>query len=83
VTAAAAELLRMKQRRLVTMFLSQSANRRGFDLYQDRLARLSVSPVPMLAFRFLGFGGRMFAVPFVDPQLDWLNVEPPEEILLP
>jgi len=46
-------------------------------IYQDRLLRLKLSSVPMTTFRILGFGGRMFAVPFVDPQIDWLSVEPP------
>jgi len=31
-----------------------------------------------MTFRVLGFGGRMFAVPFVDRQIEWLNVEPPK-----
>jgi hypothetical protein len=29
----------------------------------------------MMTFRVLGFGGRMFAVPFVDPLFDWIGVE--------
>ena len=42
-----------------------------------------VTPLPMLAYRLLGFGGRMFDVPFVQPQTDWLNEEPPKEVILP
>jgi parvulin-like peptidyl-prolyl isomerase len=73
---AKSELLLQKEKRLVTLFLAQSGADRGFDVYEDRLQRLKVSTVPMMTFKILGFGGRMFAVPFVEPQLQWLNVEP-------
>jgi parvulin-like peptidyl-prolyl isomerase len=77
------EARKLKERRAVTLFIAQSAAARGVDVYQDRLSRLRVTPVPMLTYRLLGFGGRMFEVPFVEPQLDWLNVEPPKETILP
>lgn len=77
------ELLAMKQKRTITLFISQVAEKRGFEIYQDRLLKLNVMPIPMMTFRFLGFGGRMFEVPFVDPQLQWLDVEPPKETVLP
>ncbi len=89
-TAAAArfarakeEVRRMKERRAVTLFVAQSARQRGFEIYYDRLQMLKVTPFPMLAYRMLGFGGRMFEVPFVEPQLEWLNTEPPVEVILP
>jgi hypothetical protein len=75
---AAKELMRMKEKRLVNLFLAQSGQSRGFTIFQDRLSRIQVSPIPMMTFRVLGFGGRMFAVPFVDRQIEWLNVEPPK-----
>ena len=77
------EARKLKERRAVTLFIAQSAAVRGVDIYQDRLSRLRVTPVPMMTYRLLGFGGRMFEVPFVEPQLDWLNVEPPKETILP
>jgi hypothetical protein len=72
------ELLRQREKRLVNLFLAQAGESRGFTIYQDRLSRIKVSPIPMMTFRILGFGGRMFAVPFVDRQIEWLNVEPPK-----
>ncbi|MCX6135816.1 MAG: peptidylprolyl isomerase [Ignavibacteriales bacterium] len=72
------ELLRQKEKRLVNLFLAQAGQSRGYSIYQDRLSRIKASPIPMMTFRILGFGGRMFAVPFVDRQIEWLNVEPPQ-----
>ena len=77
-TRAAAELMRLKEKRFVNLFLAQSGQSRGFTIFQDRLSGIQVSPIPMMTFRVLGFGGRMFAVPFVDRQIEWLNVEPPQ-----
>ena len=72
------ELLRQKEKRLLNLFLAQAGESRGYTIFQDRLSRMKVSPIPMMTFRILGFGGRMFAVPFVDRQIEWLNVEPPK-----
>ncbi|HTY38476.1 MAG TPA: peptidyl-prolyl cis-trans isomerase [Bacteroidota bacterium] len=76
---ARSELLRQKEKRLTNLFLAQSGQQRGFTIFQDRLSKIKVSPIPMMTFRVLGFGGRMFAVPFLDRQIDWLNVEPPTQ----
>lgn len=72
-----------KRQGLLNRFLAQAASRRGVDVYHDRLRRIQVTPVPMLTFRILGFGGRMFEVPFVDPQIQWLNIAPEEAPVLP
>jgi hypothetical protein len=80
---ASQDLLQMKQRRAVTLFTAQSAEARGFEIYAERLKALKVTPLPMLAYRLLGFGGRMFAAPFVSPRLEWLDVEAPKEKILP
>lgn len=71
------ELLRMKQKRAMDVFLAQVGEKRGFEIYQERLTDIKVISSPMMTFRLLGFGGRMFAAPFVDRQIDWLNIEPP------
>jgi parvulin-like peptidyl-prolyl isomerase len=73
----------MKERRAVTMELARLGKQMGFEIYSDRLRILKVSPVPMMTFRILGFGGRMFEVPFVEPELDWLNVDSSQDNILP
>jgi parvulin-like peptidyl-prolyl isomerase len=77
------ELLSMKQRRKLNLFLASAGQKRGFVIYDDRLRQIHVSPIPMLAYRFLGFGGRMFAVPFVERNVDWISIEPPSETNVP
>ncbi len=80
---ARTDVLRMKQQHMLTILLAQTARDRGFDVYADRLKTLAVNPLPMVAYRLLGFGGRMFEVPFIEPQLDWLSTEPPAGMILP
>jgi peptidyl-prolyl cis-trans isomerase C len=77
------ELRRMKQQRRLTLFLSGVGATRGYRVFDDRVVRIPLSAVPMLAYRLLGFGGRMFAVPFVDRQIEWLLVDPPQDVLVP
>ena len=73
----------LKQKRLLDAYIAKSAKDRGYSVYADRLKMLKVSTTPMMTYRILGFGGRMFAAPFVTPQVDWLEVENPEKIPLP
>jgi hypothetical protein len=77
------EVTAMKRQGLLNRFLAQSAQQRGIDIYHDRLRAVAVTRIPMLTYRILGFGGRMFEVPFVDPQLQWLNIDPPKNPVLP
>jgi parvulin-like peptidyl-prolyl isomerase len=77
------ELLRLKQQRMLTLLIAQSARDRGVEVFEDRLKALQVNPLPMVAYRLLGFGGRMFEVPFVEPQIEWLSTEPPAQKILP
>lgn len=80
---AVAELLRMKQRRKQTLFVAQSAAAKGFEIYDDRLAKVNVTSTSSVVYRFIGFGGRMFAVPFVQPDVEWISEEPPRQQILP
>jgi parvulin-like peptidyl-prolyl isomerase len=77
------ELIEMTRRRRLNLYLAQTGSQRGFEVYADRLTRLRVSTVPMLAFRFLGFGGRMFVAPFVEREIEWMGIDPPQEPIVP
>jgi parvulin-like peptidyl-prolyl isomerase len=73
----------IKKKKILDAIIAQNARDRGYDIYTDRLKMLPVSSAPMMTYRILGFGGRMFAVPFVTPQVDWVGVEDPEKVLVP
>jgi hypothetical protein len=81
--AATTEMLRLKQNRKVSLFLARLGEVRGMDVFEDRVKMISVTPVPMMTYRILGFGGRMFEVPFVERQIDWLSIESPSSQISP
>jgi hypothetical protein len=79
----AAQAGSLKQKKALDAFIAMSAHERGYDIFIDRLKLLKVSRIPMMTYRILGFGGRMFAAPFVSRQVDWTTVANPEETELP
>ncbi len=89
-TATAARLAQMrstlagmKVRQVVNQYIARRAEAEGYTVFEDRLSALKVSPVAMVTFRFLGFGGRIFAVPFLERQIDWLYVQVPSSRIAP
>ncbi|MBF8248074.1 MAG: Peptidylprolyl isomerase [Bacteroidetes bacterium] len=77
------EFLQAKFRSTVNSVLAQAGVDRGFSVFEDRVKQLKVTPFPMVTFRILGFGGRMFEVPLLEKQLDWLDTEPPRTKVVP
>lgn len=77
------EFRNLKTKRTLTLLLAQSGQKRGFTVYQDRLQAIKASPVPMMAFRILGIGGRIWAAPMLEKQVEWLSVEPPASDVVP
>jgi hypothetical protein len=68
---------------LTNLLIAQSGRKRGFVVYQDRLNAIKVSAVPMMTFRVLGFGGRIWAAPMLEKQVEWLTIEPPQSRVVP
>jgi parvulin-like peptidyl-prolyl isomerase len=77
------EVRGLKAKRILSLLLAQSGHERGFMVYHERLRAINVSPVPMMTFRILGFGGRIFAAPMLEKQVEWLEIEPPTTPVLP
>jgi parvulin-like peptidyl-prolyl isomerase len=74
--AAETELISMRQKYKINLFLAQAAKNNGFDIFHDRLKDVQVSQIPMMTYRILGFGGKMIAMPFAEPLFDWIDIEP-------
>jgi hypothetical protein len=67
------EMRRVQESRVVDALTAKLAREKGFTIYEDRVKALRVTNIPMMTYRILGFGGRMFAAPFVTPRLGWLD----------
>ncbi len=76
-------VLSLKRKARMNQAIGRLAQANGFDVNEEKLRALEVSRIPMTTFRVLGFGGRMFAAPFVDRQIEWLDVALPGQDVLP
>jgi len=63
--------------------LGQYANKYDVHIYRKNLDATEVTQIPAMVYRFLGFGGRMFAAPFLDIQLEWINNWDKKDTVLP
>ncbi len=83
-TAKAREaVIGMKLRALTDKNLGRLADKFGITVYEKNLSKVSVSTVPAMVYRYLGFGGRMFAVPLTEPNVQWLKFWERKNIRLP
>jgi parvulin-like peptidyl-prolyl isomerase len=79
----ATDLRRVLEKDAVEKFIAAAAAKRGFAIYQDQLTATKVSPIPMMTFRVLGFGGRLFAAPMLPRLFGWVTKEPPTPSVAP
>lgn len=52
-------------------------------IFQRNLESLTLTSAPSLVFRYIGFGGRMFAVPLVVPHTGWVRYWNTADTVLP
>jgi len=78
-----AAVIKAKEHKLVTAALGKLSKRFEIMINERLLDSLKVSSVPMMTYRYLGFGGRTIAVPFVERLLDWVPEWKPESVPLP
>lgn len=63
--------------------LGKYANKYDVEIYGKNLETTDVTHIPAMVYRFLGFGGRMFAAPFLDIQVEWINNWDRKDVVLP
>jgi len=63
--------------------VGEIANSTAIRIYGENFRNLRLTATPSMVFRYLGFGGRMFAVPFVIPQTGWTRYWKTQSVPLP
>jgi hypothetical protein len=81
--AAEAKMKEIKTAESLSRFVGAAANTTEIIIYKNNIDAMKVTATPSMVFRFLGFGGRMFAVPFVVPHLGWINYWNGKNVKLP
>ncbi len=67
------QLLELKVQRKLDGFISSCAVREGVTLREDLLRGIDVTPSSMITWRYIGFGGRINAVPALIEQTGWID----------
>lgn len=80
---AAAKMKELKIAESLNKLVGATANTVAITFYKKNFDAMKVTAIPSMVFRFLGFGGRMFAVPFVVPQTGWIRYWNNKELILP
>lgn len=80
---AAAKMKEIKMAESLNKLVGATANSVAITFYKKNFDAMKVTAIPSMVFRFLGFGGRMFAVPFVVPQTGWIQYWNDRKLILP
>ncbi|MHB1049973.1 MAG: peptidylprolyl isomerase [Bacteroidota bacterium] len=73
----------IKSNYFVDRVVGEFANAASIRIDEENFRNLRVTATPSMVFRYLGFGGRMFAVPFVIPQVGWIQYWKTSSVALP
>jgi hypothetical protein len=67
------ELQYQKFSKLITDKTIELANKYSVEINQELLESLEVTNTTSVFYRYLGFGGRILAVPMTIPNYDWVK----------
>ncbi len=81
--AAAEKVKQVKGGLLKDRYVGTTANGTAITVFEKNFEETSVTGTTSMVFRYLGFGGRMFAVPLVIPQTGWVRFWNEEKVQLP
>ncbi|MBE0538141.1 MAG: peptidyl-prolyl cis-trans isomerase, partial [Ignavibacterium sp.] len=66
------ELGYLKQKKSLNKFIGDLANKYGLQVNLDNLKNITVTSHQSIIYRYLGFGGRILAVPLVNINMEWV-----------
>ncbi len=64
-------LVAQRRKEVLDKYLAHLADEQNVKIYLNKLGSLSVTPIEMLTFRYIGFGGKILAVPSLYPHENW------------
>jgi hypothetical protein len=71
--AAEGKLLEEKRTAVLDQYVAKLAGEAGVRIYRAKVASTSVLPSQMYTVRYIGFGGRVNAVPMLPPRETWVR----------
>ncbi|HEY9166929.1 MAG TPA: hypothetical protein VIS48_12300 [Candidatus Kryptonia bacterium] len=58
-------------------YISDLAMKAGVKIYYSEVRSVKITPIEMLTFRYIGFGGKILAVPLLYPREGWIKYYKP------
>jgi hypothetical protein len=81
--AAREKIFQLKTSDAFDRYIGNVANDAEITFFEKNFNDTKVTGTTTLVYRYLGFGGRMFAVPFVVPQTGWIKYWDNKNVNLP
>ncbi len=66
-------LLEEKRRNVLNQYVGKLADENGVKIFLDKVRAVNVTPMQMYTVRYIGFGGKISAVPPVYPREGWIK----------
>lgn len=76
-------LINQMRREAIDKYLAKLAGEQSVKIFKSNLKNVSVTPIQMLTFRYIGFGGKIIAVPSLYPREDWINYMKDDKNIFP
>jgi hypothetical protein len=62
-----------EKQRVLDEYIAKLAERSNLKIFYSKIHSLIVTPIQMLTFRYIGFGGKILAVPALYPREGWIK----------
>ncbi len=66
---------------VLSKFIAKLAKEQNVKIFENNLKKIDVTPIQMLTFRYIGFGGKIMAVPTLYPREEWIKYYNNENLL--
>ncbi len=73
--------LTQERRKVLDKYIAKMAEKENVKVFWRRVLAIQVTPFQMLTFRFMGFGGKILAVPQLYPRAGWVKYFRPNIVL--
>lgn len=64
-------------------YIAELADKYQFSINEKNFQNVKVTSIPMFTYRYIGFGGRIAAVPYLGQWYEWINYVKNKSVLIP
>ena len=83
IQAAKDMLMTERKMNVLNEYIAELAKGQNVKIFKENLDKIDLTPIQMLTFRYIGFGGKIIAVPPLYPREDWIKYYNPGQNVVP